>query len=166
MSRPLASSPLVHLLAGLTGAGKTAYARELETQQPAVRFSLDEWMLRLYQLRYDDPRYPALAEACKDLIWDIARQVLRAGVDVVLDWNQWSRARRHEWSSKVTESGYVPILHYIRVTPETAIARAEQRAAHRTAGAHVLDADAILHLLSIFEEPAEDENIELHIVGQ
>ena len=49
-------------------------------------------MLRLYQLRYDNPHYPARAETCKDLIWDTARQVLRAGVDVVLDWNQWSRA--------------------------------------------------------------------------
>jgi hypothetical protein len=46
---------------------------------PAVRFTLDEWMLRLHNLRYDDPAYPALAESCKSLIWDTALQVLRAG---------------------------------------------------------------------------------------
>jgi predicted kinase len=84
----------VHLLAGLNGAGKSTHARRLERACPAVRFTLDEWMLRLHQVCYNDPRYPALAERCKDLIWDTALQVLATGTDVVLDWNQWSRARR------------------------------------------------------------------------
>lgn len=49
----------VHLLCGLPGAGKTVYARGLEADLPAVRFTLDEWMLRLYSWSYDDPRYGA-----------------------------------------------------------------------------------------------------------
>ena len=86
-------TPRVHLLAGLNGAGKTTCARRLEADLPAVRFTLDEWMLRLHELRYDDPTYPELAESCKSLTWDTVLQVLRARVDVVLDWNQWSRKR-------------------------------------------------------------------------
>jgi len=64
MTEPL--PPRVHLLCGLPGAGKTAYAYSLEAELPAVRFSLDEWMLRLYPWSYDDPRYVArLDGACR-----------------------------------------------------------------------------------------------------
>lgn len=164
MSSPGHGRPHVHLLAGLNGTGKTAYARQLEGTQPAVRFTLDEWMLRLCECRYDDARYPALATNCVELIWDTARQGLRPGVDVVLDWNQWSRARRREWSSRAASLGYVPILHYVRVPLDTAIARAEHRSAQHTPGAHALDADAVRHMASIFEEPTADEGIELRTV--
>lgn len=68
-------------------------------------------MLRVHDLRYDDPAYPALADRCKDLIWDTALQVLGAGVDVVLDWNQWSRERRAEWAARARAQGSEPVLH-------------------------------------------------------
>lgn len=45
----------VHLLAGLNGSGKTTHARRLEKTVPAVRFTLDEWMLRLHDMKFDDP---------------------------------------------------------------------------------------------------------------
>ena len=96
----------VHLLCGLPGAGKTTLARQLEAGLPAVRFSLDEWMLRLYpDLHFADGDYAALAETCKLLIWDIARQVLNGGTDVVLDWNQWNRQRRAAWAGKAEAAG-------------------------------------------------------------
>ena len=41
-----------HLIHGFLGAGKTTFARELEQNIPAIRFSHDEWMTRLYG---DDP---------------------------------------------------------------------------------------------------------------
>ena len=37
----------VHLLCGKVGSGKTTFARRLE-QNGAVRYSVDDWMLRLY----------------------------------------------------------------------------------------------------------------------
>ena len=43
MSGNLPFAPRVHLLAGLNGAGKTTFARQLEADLPAVRFTLDEW---------------------------------------------------------------------------------------------------------------------------
>ncbi|HEU5043946.1 MAG TPA: ATP-binding protein [Nocardioidaceae bacterium] len=103
----------VHLLAGLNGAGKTTHARRLERECPAVRFTLDEWMLRLYQRRYDDPEYPDLADRCRGLIWKTAQQVLSTGIDVVLDWNLWSRSRRQIWRDKVESAGHHPVLHYL-----------------------------------------------------
>jgi predicted kinase len=41
-----------HLIRGFLGVGKTMLARRLEQDIPAIRFSHDEWMTRLYG---DDP---------------------------------------------------------------------------------------------------------------
>ena len=163
---PDSTSATVHLLAGLNGAGKSTLERRLERQCPAVRFTLGEWMLRLYQLSYDDPRYPELGERCQSLIWDVAKQVLATGTDVVLDWNLWSRARRQTWRDKVAATGHHPVLHHVRVSVDTAIRQAERRRREGVATAHVLDAEAVRHLARLFEEPTTDEGIDLRFVEQ
>ena len=122
--------PTVHLLCGLPGAGKTTLARQLEAGLPAVRFSLDEWMLRLYpDLHFASGNYGELAETCKLLIWDTARQALNVGTDVVLDWNQWSRERRAVWAGRAEAAGAAVVVHYVRTPLETSIERAAVRAA-------------------------------------
>lgn len=155
--------PTVHLLAGLNGSGKSTYVRALEARCPAVRFSLDEWMLRLYGLPYDHPDYSALAETCQEVIWDVARQVLAAGADVVLDWNQWSRGRRATWRTRSQDAGYRAVLHHLATPVETAIERVERRAAEDSLS-HRLDAQAVRHLAALFERPTEDEGMELVVV--
>ena len=149
--------PKVHLLCGLNGGGKTTYARSL----PGVRFSLDEWMLRLYGLPFDDPDYGRLAEACKDVIWSAATQVLTCGVDVVLDWNSWSRERRRTWRARAAAAGYVAVVHYLDVPVEVAVARALSRA---DKGSHVLTEADVRHLAALFEPPTADEGMEIKIV--
>ena len=39
----MATARLIH---GFLGAGKIAFARQLERELPAIRFSQDEWMAR------------------------------------------------------------------------------------------------------------------------
>ncbi len=159
--------PTVHLLCGLNGAGKTTHARRLAEERRAVRFSLDEWMLRLHpELRYDAPGYGERAERCKALIWETAQQILALGHDVLLDWNGWSRARRATWRDLARGASYDVVLHYVQVPLEVAVARVAARAAANTAGAHRLDADAIRHLAALFEEPSEDEGMPIVRVQQ
>ncbi|WP_161605977.1 AAA family ATPase [Microlunatus speluncae] len=153
--------PSVHLLAGLNGSGKTRLARELELRCPAVRFTLDEWMLRLHRLPIDDPRYGELAAQCQELIWDTARQVLATHTDVVLDWNQWSRERRAGWRDRIRAAGARPVLHHVRVPLEVAVGQAAGR---RDPYAHALDRAGIEHLAGLFEEPGADEGLEIRIV--
>ncbi len=153
--------PTVHLLAGRNGSGKTRLARELELRCPAVRFTLDEWMLRLHRLRFDDPAYGELAAECRELIWETARQVLATHTDVVLDWNLWSREQRATWRDRAQAAGARPVLHHVRVPLEVAISQA---AARRDPYAHDLDRAGIEHLSGLFEEPGSDEQLEIRIV--
>jgi predicted kinase len=157
-------SPRVHLLCGMVGAGKTTYARHLAAELPAMRFSLDEWMLRLYELPYDDPRYAARLDGCAALIWDTAQQALTLGNDVILDWNQWSRKRRQMWRERARAAGYAATLHYIDVSVETAIEQVARRAAAGVPGSHSITEAEVRHHQTIFEPPGEDEGIEVLIV--
>jgi predicted kinase len=152
----------VHLLCGLAAAGKTTYARRLEADLPAVRFTLDEWMLRLYGLRYDDPEYAARLDGCQALIWDTALQVLRLGHDVVLDWNQWNPDRRKRWRVRAEGAGYRVRLHHLDVPLDTAIARARDR---DTDASHRLDEAAVRHSARILQPPSPAEGFDLVTVS-
>lgn len=154
--------PQVHLLAGLNGAGKTTHARHLESALPAVRFTLDEWMLRLHHLTFNDSTYPAAASDCRDLIWDTAIQVLHAGVPVVLDWNLWSRAHRAEWVERAARVGLTCTLHYLDTPLDAATRRATGRI---DPDAHRLSADDVRHLAGLFEPPTTSEGFVLEVAG-
>jgi predicted kinase len=154
------SEPRVHLLCGLVGAGKTTLARQLAAEEMGVRFSLDEWMLRLYGTRYDDPSYVARIDGCKAMIWDLARQVLGAGHDVVLDWNHWSRQRRAESIEAASAVGATPVVHYLDVPVEVAVARALARGVSDPLS-HQLDEPGVRHMATILEPPSPEEGAEI-----
>ncbi len=97
----------------------------------------------------------------KSLIWDIARQVLALDHDIVLDWNQWSRARRAEWRDRAGDAGHSVVLHYLTTPLQTAIERIEDRAARGVPGSHTLDAAGVRHLQTILEVPSSEEGLEI-----
>jgi predicted kinase len=154
----------VHLLCGLLGAGKTTYAKRLATDVGGVRFTLDEWMLRLYGLRHDDPRYVAHLEPCQDLIWDVAVQVLSLSHDVVLDWDQWSRERRARWASRARDLRYDVLLHYLDVPIETSVARVLSRTSEGDPFSHQIDEAGARHFAGIFEPPTVAEGLDILLV--
>jgi predicted kinase len=153
----------VHLFYGLAGSGKTTLARALAAEGKAVRFTLDEWMIRLYPgLPFDSADYGRRAEDVTDLVWSLAEQVLRAGVDVALDWNSWSRARR-EWA--VRRAATIPaavVLHRLDASVERATAQAGQRHGDpRSEYTHPIERRGNEHLASIMEPPSEAEGFRI-----
>lgn len=71
----------VHLFYGFAGSGKTILARELSSGGRGVRFTLDEWMLRLHPgLHFESADYGEKAAEVREVIWTIAEQILVAGV--------------------------------------------------------------------------------------
>ncbi len=151
------NTPTVHLLCGYNGAGKTTYAR-------AGRSSAARSASVSINGCSASTRNGAHAAACKGLIWDVALPIPALGHDVILNWNQWSRARRATWHDHAARAGYGVLLHYIQVPLAVAIARAKERAAAQVAGAHRLDAAGVRHLAALFEEPGGDEGLPIEIV--
>lgn len=150
----------VHLLCGLNGAGKTTHARRLEQDTGALRLSLDAFMLDEHpDVPYHDSRYGALAEQAKQALWARALPELAAGRDVVLDWNQWSRARRATWRDHALRAGCALLLHVLDVDVETAVARAGSRAESAEPGSHALAEEHVRQMADLIEWPTDDEGI-------
>src|SRR5262245_36724722 len=152
---------IVHLMCGLVAGGKTALARQLAEDLPALRFSRDEWMIRLYGLSYDDPQYVERLEPCTDLIWDVAVDTLRLGANVILDWSHWSRHRRADALKRARTAGFDAVLHFLDVPIDTAIRRACHRLSTSPADAHRIDVAAVRHFATIFERPTDDEGLRI-----
>lgn len=146
-------------MCGLPAAGKTTAGRQLERDHNAVRLTLDEWMLQLYPLRYDEPAYADAASRCKALMLDLADRVLQLGISVILDWNHWSRSARADASRWAGERGAALTVVYVDVPVQVAIAQAAARADEL---AHHLDAASVRHATTYLEVPEETEGV--HII--
>lgn len=152
----------LHLLYGLAGSGKSTLARELSTEGDAVRFTLDEWMLRLYpDLDFESGEYGHRAGDVRELIWTIAEQVLESGTDVVLDWNSWSRDRRRWAVERASRSGAPVILHRLTASVDLASSRARARTDRRTPFAHPVTRAGNEHLATLLEEPSPAEGLQI-----
>lgn len=153
-----------HLLAGLNGAGKSTLARSLATDG-TVRLSLDAAMRTVHpELAFDDERYGELAERMRTLLWSHAVAVLDAGVDVVLDWNCWSAARRARWRDSIVAAGHAPVLHHVDVPIEVAVARAAARADGGDPESHVLDEPVLRAFVDLFEIPGDERAEGMRVV--
>lgn len=91
--------PTAHLLHGFIGCGKTAFARRLEDELPAVRFTHDEWMARLYGQNPPEDKFAEYFDRVDALLWQQALSVLRVGSDVIMDIGFWSRESRTQSGS-------------------------------------------------------------------
>jgi hypothetical protein len=156
----------VHLMCGLPGSGKTTVARRLEVEQEALRFTLDEWMLRLFDLTPFDANYAPAVGRVRELIWDTASKLVACGNDVVLDWSQWSREMRSEATGRVESMGAVAALHYLNVPLNVVEERLRLRNAVRPPGSHVVDADGLRRFATtLFEPPTDEERLPIILEG-
>lgn len=84
------------------GAGKSTFARRKVLDGAGVFLDLDAWMVRLYGA---DPRpadspitwYLERRERCRSVVWDVAVDVLAAGVDVYLELGLVTADEREAW---------------------------------------------------------------------
>ncbi len=86
----MASGPVLFLLVGLPGSGKTTRAREIERTHRALRFSPDEWMLPLFGESDPDGKRDIMEGR---LIW-VALRAIQAGISAILDFGFWAQDER------------------------------------------------------------------------
>jgi predicted kinase len=142
------AKPIVYLLCGFIGAGKTSFARKLEARTGAVRITKDEWLIRLVG---NDPTIAGYAEYDRrivELSRDVAFQVAGKGIDVIIDEGFWAK---DEWAlmrRRIEEIGAEAVLYYL----DTPIEVIRERVARRSA-APPKDSFRISHALLDFYLP-------------
>lgn len=97
MVRPV---PTLFVMVGLPAAGKTTRARQLELERQALRLTPDEWMLPLL----GDAEANGKRDVLEGRFVALARQALRGGLDVILDFGVWGRDERMALKSMAVDA--------------------------------------------------------------
>ncbi len=151
--------PTAHLICGYIGSGKTTFARQLEEERGAVRFTHDEWMVRHYGHNPPADKFHEYHAEISRMIWEDALLALSLGRDVVLDFGFWRRADRDEARGKV--AGYDCRMYLVVCDEETAWARVDARN-RNLGGEHLLIERHTFDALKKKVEPfGEDEDFAL-----
>jgi predicted kinase len=151
-----ADGPVAYLLAGLTGSGKTTYARRLEAEG-LLRLSVDEEVFARhgrYGVDYPEHEYPQReAPVLRDIRTRLA-EALRAGHSVVLDYGLWLRSERDAYKKLVEDAGGRWRLIYLRVDRAELQRRLAERTVRDDANALTVAPEMLDAFSARFEEPS------------
>jgi predicted kinase len=150
--------PVVYLLCGLTGSGKTTYAKRLETRG-AVRLSVDEEVFvrhGRYGVNYPMEEYfqrerPVVEEPRRRLV-----ELVESGRDVVLDYGLWRRSDRDAYKRLIEAHGGRWRLLYFKVDPEVLVWRLADRNRREDANALAVTPSALEDFVARFDEPLDE----------
>jgi predicted kinase len=111
------------IVCGLPGAGKTNHAKQLEGKLRAVRFCPDEWMNSLDISLYDS----RARERIEALQWNLARDLLKLDLCVIIEWGTWGRAERDALRVGARALGAAAELHFLDAPVDVLFERIQQR---------------------------------------
>ncbi len=150
----------VHFMHGFIGSGKTTIAKRLELELPAVRLNNDDWMVPLFGRGPHKDKHNDYWLRIHLIHWKLARDIIRAGTDVIMDYGCWSKSGRKEWVERALEFADRVIIHNVRCDLDIArmrcIARTESSANELLVCSNMFDV-----LLSKFEPMLDDEGFEV-----
>jgi predicted kinase len=161
--------PTVHLISGLPCSGKTTYAIALQQRvTDCVMFSLDRWLITAFG-RYSlasvgQEEHTRRVFACRELIWQPASELLRRGVDVVLDDGFFLREHRARYVKLAADFGAQAKTHFIDTAIDVVRARLEARNAKLPQFNFSINPETLQGFLALFEPPSEDEGAEIVVV--
>jgi predicted kinase len=151
----------LHLIVGLPCAGKTTFAKTLELEQLALRFTPDEWHTRLFgmdfTLDFQHPEHDARHGLIESMMWDVATRALQLGTNVILDFGFWGKSEREDYRARATELGANTIIHFLNVPEQVLLERLEIRNANLPAGTFQIPAAKLREWMQIFQAPSLDE---------
>ncbi|MGI8915248.1 MAG: AAA family ATPase [Chloroflexota bacterium] len=149
----MVSEPVLFLLVGLPGGGKTTRARELEATHRALRFSPDEWMLPLFG-ESDAGGKRDIMEG--RLIW-VALRAIQAGISAILDFGFWSQDERSALVWLAESLGARAVVMYLDVDEPTQFARVTERFLTEPDTTVEISAEELARWRALFRAPTDDE---------
>lgn len=154
--------PILYMLCGNTGAGKTTYAHKLAAEKGAIRFSIDPWMQAHYGADYTGQGLPWMQERtarCEVQIWEVIAQLAQLDIPVVIDFGSGSRKSRDACREKAATLGMPISLHYLDTPRGERLRRVRQRNIDKDPQVYALEVtdEMFAYVDPLFEPPAEQE---------
>lgn len=154
------NKPIAHIIIGFIGSGKTTFARKLEKETGAIRFTKDEWMVRVFGNILTD-KHEEYDTKMASLATDMALKCLKAGIDVIIDEGFWVKDHRDAIKEKVRQVGAMPKLYYLEVPFEIMKARTLNRSENPPEDSFIIDEELFNHYWKRFRPPGKDEDFTL-----
>ena len=149
----------VILMCGKLCSGKSTYARVLASRGNAVILSVDEIMLALFGTDAGE-MHDVYVGRLRAHLYDKAVEIVRGGVDVILDIGLWTRRQREEARAFFGERGVPCAIHYIEIADDEWQRRIELRNAAIARGevsAYPVDDGLMRKFAAMFEPPQDGE---------
>ena len=160
------STPLIVLMCGVAGSGKTTFAQQLE-KEGFVRLSIDEeiWVsYGRYGIDYPVEKYENYKEEAEKKLRNYLVKLIQDKQSVVVDFSFWQRSRRDQYKKIIEEAGGMWKLIYLKVHPDDLRKRLKIRSQRFDANASFTITEEILtSFLNGFETPTgEGETVIEH----
>lgn len=153
--------PKAFLLHGFVGSGKTTFAKRLENEERALRFTHDEWMNQLYGEDPPAERFPDYARRVFNVMETTWTRCLYLGTSVILDFGFWTRADRERTRAVVAEHGGEAVLYRLNCTDDLAWERVSRR--NRSLAGNLFIAPNTFQVLKSRFEPLKDDEERIEI---
>jgi predicted kinase len=150
--------PVVYLICGFIGAGKTTFAKKLEEQTGAVRVTKDEWSIRLIGNDPEIDGYEEWDHKICELSRDIAFRLAEKGVDVIIDEGFWEKEQRDEMKGKAASIGAKAVMYYVEAPIETIRERVVRRNNNVTKDSFKISREMLDTYLTYWQPPGEGED--------
>ncbi|WP_348943752.1 ATP-binding protein [Chitinibacter sp. FCG-7] len=152
--------PIVRLIEGPVGAGKSTFSGSLVTDTNGVHIALDEWFARLFSSDRPEgdfiPWYIARKERLLELIWTHSKTILNSGADVILELGLIQRQQRMDFCRQVISEGYALVMYELDAPREVRRARVHDRNLNRGATFSMVVPDHIFEIASNMWEPSDE----------
>lgn len=160
MAKIVPSKPLLVLLYGFPGAGKTFFARQLCEQLTSVHVHGDRMRTELFQ----EPNYSKEeTHIVNSLMQYMTGEFLGAGVSVVYDTNAMRVAQRRALRNMAVKTGAETVLVWLQIDADSAFARASSRDRRKIDDKYSreLDQDTFNSLASGMQNPQPTERYQV-----
>jgi predicted kinase len=152
---------IVYLVSGQIGSGKTTYSKSLEEKTGAIRFSPDEWMLKLYPQQISNEEFDYYFFKCCEIAWSVAKKLIKKNLDVILDFGFWTRLGRNSYIEKIKAADSQYKLFYIYCPEEIIRERLKKRNENLPEDCFHISEEAFNFFSPGFEPPGKDELFEI-----
>ncbi len=160
------NKPVAHLIIGFIGSGKTTFARKLEKETDAVRFTKDEWMVKIFgnsppKDKFQNDTFHEYDSKMAKLATEIALRCLTTGTSVIIDDGFWYRKQRDEMRQQLKDIGAVAKFYFIDTPVDVMKVRTVKRSENPPVDSFYITEQEFNDYLKMFEPPTDDEEFEL-----